>query len=179
MSRVGKRPVPIPDKVKVVCDGGQITVTGPKGDLSREMNADVALAIKDGVVSVVTSGGGRRATAMQGLTRTLVANMIIGVTQGFQRVLEVNGVGYRVDLKSNVLTFTLGYSHPIVYKLPDGITATVEKDRVVLSGIDKELLGAAAATIRGFRKPEPYKGKGIKYVEERIRRKVGKSGAKQ
>ncbi|MDY6837954.1 MAG: 50S ribosomal protein L6 [Thermodesulfobacteriota bacterium] len=179
MSRVGNRPVPIPDKVKVVSDGRKVTVTGPKGDLSREMNAEVGLAIKDGVVSVMKSGNSKKATAMQGLTRTLVANMIAGVTQGFERVLEVNGVGYRVDLKSNVLTFTLGYSHPIVYKLPDGITATVEKDRVVLSGIDKELLGAAAATIRSFRKPEPYKGKGIKYVEERIRRKVGKSGAKQ
>jgi len=179
MSRVGKRPVPIPDKVKVVCEGRKVTVTGPKGDLSREMSPEVALAIEDGVVTVVASGGSKNATALQGLTRTLVANMITGVTQGFRRVLEINGVGYRVDLKSDVLTFTLGYSHPVVYKLPAGVTASVEKDRVVLSGIDKELLGGAAATIRGFRKPEPYKGKGIKYAEEHIRRKVGKSGAKQ
>jgi large subunit ribosomal protein L6 len=143
------------------------------------MDSGVGLAIKDGVVSVVSSGGGKKAAALQGLTRTLVANMISGVTQGFERVLEINGVGYRVDLKSNVLTFTLGYSHPVEYRLPDGITATVEKNRVILSGVDKELLGSAAAKIRSFRKPEPYKGKGIKYIEEHIRRKVGKSGAKQ
>jgi large subunit ribosomal protein L6 len=105
--------------------------------------------------------------------------MVTGVTQGFERVLEIVGVGYRVDLKSNVLTFVIGYSHPVVYRLPDGITASVGKNRVVLAGIDKELLGSTAATIRSFRKPEPYKGKGIKYAEERIRRKVGKSGAKQ
>jgi large subunit ribosomal protein L6 len=104
--------------------------------------------------------------------------MIHGVTQGFERILEIVGVGYRVSLKSDVLTFALGYSHPIVYSLPSGITASVDKSRVVLSGIDKELLGATAAIIRGFRKPEPYKGKGIKYAEERIRRKVGKTGAK-
>ncbi len=117
-------------------------------------------------------------SAIQGLTRTLVSNMITGVTQGFERVLEIIGVGYRVELNSNVLTFALGYSQPVVYHLPDGITATVGKSRVVLAGIDKEVLGSTAAIIRGFRKPEPYKGKGIKYVEERIRRKVGKSGAK-
>jgi large subunit ribosomal protein L6 len=104
--------------------------------------------------------------------------MITGVTRGFERVLEIHGVGYRVDLKSNVLTLSLGYSHPVVYKLPEGVSASVEKTRIVLSGIDKELLGSTAATIRGFRKPEPYKGKGIKYAEERIRRKVGKSAAK-
>ncbi len=179
MSRVGKRPVPIPDKVKVAFEDGKITVKGPKGVLSRLISPDVDLAVEDDFVKVVTSGNSQKSTAMQGLTRTLVANMIAGVTQGFQRVLEVNGVGYRVDLKANVLTFALGYSHPVVYKLPDGVTASAEKNRVVLAGIDKELLGSAAATIRGFRKPEPYKGKGIKYAEEHIRRKVGKSGAKQ
>ncbi len=178
MSRVGKRPVPIPDKVKVDFKGRTLSVKGPKGDLSRVIDDDVKLAVKDGLVYVI-SGNSKKTTALQGLTRTLVANMVTGVTQGFERVLEIVGVGYRVDLKSNVLTFVIGYSHPVVYRLPDGITASVGKNRVVLAGIDKELLGSTAATIRSFRKPEPYKGKGIKYAEERIRRKVGKSGAKQ
>jgi large subunit ribosomal protein L6 len=179
MSRVGKRPVPIPDKVKVDFKGRTLSVKGPKGDLSRVIDDDVKLAVKDGLVYVIPSGNSKKTTALQGLTRTLVANMVTGVTQGFERVLEIVGVGYRVDLKSNILTFVIGYSHPVVYRLPDGITASVGKNRVVLAGIDKELLGSTAATIRGFRKPEPYKGKGIKYAEERIRRKVGKSGAKQ
>ena len=178
MSRVGKRPVPIPDNVKVSYKGRKLSVKGPKGDLSRLIHDDADLTIKDGSIYVVMSGKSKNAGGLQGLTRTLVANMICGVTQGFERILEIVGVGYRVDLKSNVLTFALGYSHPVVYKLPEGITASVDKSRVVLNGIDKELLGATAATIRGFRKPEPYKGKGIKYAEERIRRKVGKSGAK-
>lgn len=178
MSRVGKRPVPIPDSVNVSCEGRNLTVNGPKGDLSRLIHGDAELNIEDGFVNVTVSGENKKASAIQGLTRTLVMNMILGVTQEFERVLELIGVGYRVDLKSNVLTFALGYSHPVVYKLPDGITASVDKSRVVLRGIDKELLGATAAIIRGFRKPEPYKGKGIKYAEERIRRKVGKSGAK-
>ncbi len=178
MSRVGKRPVPIPDNVKVAYKEQTLTVNGPKGVLSRPIHQDVQLAIKDDSVRVTPLNDGKKATAIQGLTRTLVANMIVGVTQGFQRVLEINGVGYRVDLKSSVLTLTLGYSHPVVYKLPDGVTASVEKSRITLDGIDKELLGSVAATIRAFRKPEPYKGKGIKYVEEHIRRKVGKSGAK-
>jgi large subunit ribosomal protein L6 len=181
MSRVGKQPVPIPDKVKVVYKGRTLSVKGPKGDLSRVIHedVDVRLAVKEGLIHVLPFRHGKKTRALQGLTRTLVANMVTGVTQGFERVLEIIGVGYRVDLKSNVLTFVIGYSHPVVYRLPDGITATVGKTRVVLAGIDKELLGSTAATIRSFRKPEPYKGKGIKYAEERIRRKVGKSGAKE
>jgi large subunit ribosomal protein L6 len=179
MSRVGKRPVPIPDKVKVDFKGRTLSVKGPKGDLSRVIDGDVKLAVKEGLVNVIPSGNSKKTAALQGLTRTLVANMVTGVTQGFERVLEIVGVGYRVDLKSNVLTFVIGYSHPVVYRLPDGITASVRKNRVVLAGVDKELLGSTAAKIRSFRKPEPYKGKGIKYAEERIRRKVGKSGAKQ
>jgi large subunit ribosomal protein L6 len=120
----------------------------------------------------------KKSVALQGLTRTLVANMVEGVTRGFERVLEIVGVGYRVELKSNVLTLALGYSHPVVYTLPDGISAAVDKNKVTLSGVDKELLGATAAKIRSFKKPEPYKGKGIKYIEEQIKRKVGKTGAK-
>ncbi len=177
MSRVGKQPIAIPDSVTVVYDGQQVSVKGPKGGLSRPIHNEVKLDVKDGFVHVRPTAT-KRSPALQGLTRTLVANMVAGVTKGFERALEINGVGYRVSMKSNVLTFALGYSHPIVYKLPDGVSASADKSKIVLSSIDKELLGSTAAVIRGFRKPEPYKGKGIKYVEERIRRKVGKSGAK-
>lgn len=178
MSRVGKRPIPIPDDVSVAYDSHRLKVKGPKGELSRLIHADVDLGVKEGFIHVIPSGKMKRVRALQGLTRTLVANMMVGVTHGFQRVLEVNGVGYRVDLKSNVLTLSLGFSHPVTYRLPEGISASVEKNRIVLSGIDKELLGATAASIRRFRGPEPYKGKGIKYVEENIKRKAGKSVAK-
>jgi large subunit ribosomal protein L6 len=177
MSRVGKRPVAIPDGVKVSYQDRKLSVKGPKGDLSRSINHDVELDIKDSRIYVTVSEG-VKGTAMQGLTRTLVANMLKGVTKGFERVLEIIGVGYRVEMKSDVLTFALGYSHPVVFKLPGGITALIDKSKVTLSGIDKELLGATAAKIRAFRSPEPYKGKGIKYAEEHIRRKVGKTGAK-
>jgi large subunit ribosomal protein L6 len=178
MSRVGKQPIPIPDGVKVTYSDRLVKVKGPKGELSREIHPDVDLGIKDNTVQVILNSSVKRARALQGLTRTLVANMIAGTTNGFERVLEVNGVGYRVELKSDVLTMSLGYSHPVVYKLPKGISASVEKNKIVLSGIDKELLGATAAAVRKFRSPEPYKGKGIKYVEEHIRRKVGKSAGK-
>ncbi|UCD87929.1 MAG: 50S ribosomal protein L6 [Desulfobacterales bacterium] len=178
MSRVGKRPIPIPDNVNVAYDSHRLRVKGPKGELSRIIHAEVDLGVKEGLIHVIPSGKMKRVRALQGLTRTLIANMIVGVTQGFQRVLEVNGVGYRVDLKSNVLTLSLGFSHPVTYKLPEGISASVDKNRIVLSGIDKELLGATAASIRRFRGPEPYKGKGVKYVEEQIKRKAGKSAAK-
>jgi large subunit ribosomal protein L6 len=177
MSRVGKRPVAIPEGVKVSYQDRTLSVKGPKGDMSRSINQDVELDIKDGRIYITVSEG-VKGTAMQGLTRTLVANMLKGVTKGFERVLEIVGVGYRVEMKSDVLTFALGYSHPVVFKLPGGVTALVDKSKVTLSGIDKELLGATAAKIRAFRSPEPYKGKGIKYAEEHIRRKVGKTGAK-
>jgi large subunit ribosomal protein L6 len=179
MSRIGKRPIPIPDSVQVTYDSRWLKVKGPKGELSRVIHPDVDLGVQDDLIHVIPSGKMKQTTAMQGLTRTLVANMIVGVTQGFERGLEVIGVGYRVTLTSDVLTLTLGYSHPVVYKLPKGISASVDKkNRIVLSGIDKELLGATAATIRELRRPEPYKGKGIRYVEEQIRRKVGKSAGK-
>jgi large subunit ribosomal protein L6 len=178
MSRVGNQPIPIPDGVKVTYNSRSLKVKGPKGELSRDINPNVDLGVNDDFINVIPSGM-KQARAMQGLTRTLVANMMVGVTQGFERGLEVIGVGYRVALKENVLTLTLGYSHPVVYKLPEGISASIDKkNKIVLSGIDKELLGVTAATIREFRRPEPYKGKGIKYVEEQIRRKVGKSAGK-
>lgn len=178
MSRIGKRPVEIPDKVQVVYENRRITVRGPKGELSREVHPDMDLNVQDKVIHVVASGESKKMGALHGLTRSLVANMVTGATQGFERVLEVNGVGYRAEVKSDVLTLSLGYSHPVVYQLPKGVSASAEKNRIILSGIDKELLGSTAATIREFRKPEPYKGKGIKYAEEQIRRKVGKSAGK-
>lgn len=178
MSRVGKQPIPIPDDVKISYKGRKVTVNGPKGELSRRIHEDVDLHMEDGSVHVIPVGKGKKVEAVRGLTRSLVANMVNGVCHGFQRTLEISGVGFRVDLKSDVLTFALGYSRPVVYKLPKGITATVEKNSVVLNGIDKELLGETAATIRSFKKPEPYKGKGIKYAGEQVKRKVGKAGAK-
>lgn len=178
MSRIGKRPVPIPDKVQVTCNQGRLTVKGPKGELSRAIHPDVTVDVRDGLIHVVPSCNTPQSRGLHGLTRTLVANMIVGTTQGFERVLEVNGVGYRAEVKSDVLTLSLGFSHPVVYRLPKGISASADKGKIVLSGIDKELLGSTAATIRAFRRPEPYKGKGIKYLEEHIRRKVGKSAGK-
>jgi large subunit ribosomal protein L6 len=176
MSRVGKRPIPIPDKVSVVYESHRLKVKGPKGELSRVLNADVDLSVRDGIIEVIAPGKVKQPGALQGLTRTLVSN--VGVTQGFERALDVTGVGYRVELKSDVLTMSLGFSHPVVYKLPKGVSASVEKNRIVLSGIDKEVLGSTAATISKVRGPEPYKGKGIKYAEEQIKRKVGKTAGK-
>lgn len=179
MSRIGKMPVSIPDTVKATYKDHNITVKGKKGELSRPIHPAINLAIEGDKITVTPANSSNAAKALHGLTRTLVANMVTGVTKGFERSLEINGVGYRVDLKGDTLTFNIGYSHPIVYKLPEGINATVEKqNKITLAGIDKELLGLIAAKIRGFRKPEPYKGKGIKYSQEYIRKKAGKSGAK-
>jgi large subunit ribosomal protein L6 len=178
MSRIGRKPISIPDKVNVSFGNGQLKIKGPKGELSRVIHPDVDLDVRDGFIHVVPANDATKTRALQGLTRTLVSNMITGTTAGFERVLEINGVGYRAEAKSSVLTLTVGYSHPVVFNLPKGVEASVDRSRIILSGIDKELLGATAATIRAFRKPEPYKGKGIKYVEEHIRRKVGKSAGK-
>ncbi len=179
MSRIGKMPVPIPESVEVNYKDHNITVKGKNGKLSRAIHPAVDLKIEDDKIIVTPGNSSNKVKALHGLTRTLVANMVAGVTRGFERVLEINGVGYRADSKGDTLTFNIGYSHPVVYKLPEGINATVEKQtKIILSGIDKELLGLTAAKVRSFRKPEPYKGKGIKYAEERIRKKAGKSGAK-
>ena len=178
MSRIGKKPIVIPAGVKVALAEGNISVQGPNGKLAREINSGVLVNVEADAVSV-RSGEDQNNTALQGLTRTLIANMVEGVTKGFQKVLEINGVGYRADLKGAVLNLSLGYSHPIEYSLPEGINAEVEKQtKVTIKGIDKELVGATAAKIRSFRRPEPYKGKGIKYADERIIRKAGKTGKK-
>ncbi len=179
MSRVGKKPILIPDKTKVLCEDGIVTVEGQKGALTRPVNPLINLEIKDGVVNVIMKEDGRVSRSMQGLTRSLVANMVIGVNKGFERVLEINGIGYRATLSGNRIVFNLGYSHPIDFDLPKGISASIEKNNIIkLSGIDKEQLGQISAAIRRLRPPEPYKGKGIKYAEEYIHKKAGKTGTK-
>jgi large subunit ribosomal protein L6 len=179
MSRIGKKPIPIPEKVKFSLSGDLITVQGAKGKLTHSLHPSVELRIEGGVVTVSKKTEDKKTDALQGLTRSLVANMVTGVDAGFQRILEVNGIGYRAAVTGNVLALSLGYSHPINFDLPDGIGATVDKtNAITLSGIDKELLGRTAAKIRQLRPPEPYKGKGIKYAEEHIQRKAGKTGTK-
>ncbi len=180
MSRVGKKPIPISDKTKISYKDKVITVNGEKGTLVRSIHPAVDLKMEDGFISInIIDNDDRKADSLQGLTRSLVANMVTGVTSGFERVLQINGIGYRAALKGNTIVFNLGYSHPINFDLPDGISAVIEKNNIIkLSGIDKEKLGMVSASIRRLRPPEPYKGKGIKYAEERIQRKAGKTGTK-
>ena len=177
MSRIGKKPIQIPDKTKISYKDRVIKVEGEKGMLQRTVHPAVDLVIEDGYLNVVTIDDDRDSRAYQGLVRALIANMVTGVSKGFERVLEINGIGYRAEAKGKSITLNLGYSHPIDFELPEGITATVDKNAIKLSGIDKELLGHTAATIRSLRPPEPFKGKGIKYAEEYIQRKAGKTGA--
>jgi large subunit ribosomal protein L6 len=179
MSRIGKKPIPIPDKTKVTFKEGVVTVQGKNGTLSQAVHNDVELKINNDVINVIPADQNRKTVALQGMTRSIVGSMVIGVSQGFERILEINGIGYRAEAKGKSIVFSLGYSHPIDFPLPDGIHATVEKNNVVkLTGIDKQLLGQTAARIRQLRPPEPYKGKGIKYAEEHIIRKAGKTGTK-
>ncbi len=179
MSRVGQKPIPIPESVKISYKNKLVAVSGEKGALQRSVHAAVDLEIKDGVVNIVMISNDRSSRAVQGLTRSLVANMVTGVTNGFERVLEINGIGYRAILNGRCIELNLGYSHPVNFDLPEGISATVERNNVIkLYGIDKEKLGQTASSIRRLRPPEPYKGKGIKYAEEKIRKKAGKTGTK-
>jgi large subunit ribosomal protein L6 len=179
MSRVGKKPIAIPDKAKINYKDGVISVQGDKGKLERTIHPSIDLKIGDGSIQVFMIKETRVNRALQGMTRSLVANMVNGVTKGFDRVLEINGIGYRAELKGKTIVLNLGYSHPINFDLPDGISAAIDKNTIIkLSGIDKELLGQTAASIRRLRPPEPYKGKGIKYAEEYIHRKAGKTGTK-
>ena len=177
MSRIGKKPIAIPKGVSVTISGDEVKVKGPKGQLSRSLPPLIKAKVEGDLVVVEKASKDRRAGAMHGLGRTLINNMVLGVNQGYTRVLEVNGVGYRADVRKDCIHLALGYSHPIEVMLPPGVEAKVEKNRIHLSSIDKEVLGQLAAVIRDQRPPEPYKGKGIKYVEEQIRRKVGKAGA--
>ncbi|MEX2295243.1 MAG: 50S ribosomal protein L6 [Gemmatimonadota bacterium] len=176
MSRIGKRPVEVPKGVEVRLDRGSVHVKGPKGALSLEVHSEMQVGIADGEVTVARPSEETRHKALHGLTRTLIANMIEGVTQGFSRKLEIQGVGYRAEKKGNGITLHLGYSHPIAFPAPAGIDLQVPvPTEVVVNGMDKALVGQVAAEIRGFRPPEPYKGKGVRYVGEQVRRKAGKT----
>ena len=176
MSRVGKKPIPIPEKTKVTYKDRVFAAEGEKGTLTRSVHPLIDLSIVDDTITVSIAHKDRSSGAMQGMTRSLIANMVAGVSKGFERKLEINGIGYRAALKGRSIDFNLGYSHPIQFDLPDGITAEVEGNTAItLLGIDKEKLGHTAAAIRRLRPPEPYKGKGIKYVEEHIQRKAGKT----
>lgn len=177
MSRIGKAPIAVPNGVDVTIDGQSVKVQGPKGELSRSVS-DLVSVRRDGDVLVVErSGDDRDARAQHGLVRSLIQNMVTGVTEGFQKDLEIVGVGYRAQAKGRGLELSLGFSHPVVVDAPDGITFNVPlPTRIEVHGIDKQLVGQVAANIREWRKPEPYKGKGVRYVDEHVRRKAGKAG---
>lgn len=179
MSRIGKLPIEIPSGVKVTISGLEVRIEGPKGNLSRTIMDGVIVSVEEKTLSVVRKDDSIIARSAHGLVRTLLNNMVTGVTKGFEKALEINGVGYRAEAKGDVLNLSLGYSHPINYELPKGITVEVDKmTKILVKGIDKELVGQVAAKIRDFRGPEPYKGKGIKYADETILRKAGKTGKK-
>ncbi len=179
MSRIGKNPVPIPDKVNVTLDGLAVTVKGPKGELKRTLPIGVSVSKVDNSIVVAPTSTKRTSRERHGLCRTLVSNMVIGVSEGYSKKLEIVGVGSRALVKGKTLVVSAGYSHPVEMVPPEGITFTVENNtNVTVSGTDKELVGNEAAKIRAIRPPEPYKGKGIKYAGERILRKAGKSGKK-
>lgn len=175
MSRIGKLPVTIPAGVNVNISGLDVTVKGPLGQLSRTFKG-VMIAQKDSAIEVKPASGSRQDRAFWGLTRSLLNNMVLGVSSGFKRELQINGVGYRAEVKGNAVVFNLGHSHPIEFPMPEGVKIQVEKQTTVfVSGIDKQAVGQTAARIRALRPPEPYKGKGVKYAEETIRRKAGKA----
>jgi large subunit ribosomal protein L6 len=179
MSRIGKRPVPIPKGVTLAIDGQTVKVKGPKGELSRTVHPEMQLAMAEGHLTVTRPSEETRHKALHGLTRTLIANMVEGVEKGYQKILEIQGVGYKAELNKTGLNVVVGYSHPVTYKAPEGITFAVTNNTLVtISGPNKELVGQVAAEIRQIRPPEPYKGKGIRYQGERVRRKAGKTGAK-
>jgi large subunit ribosomal protein L6 len=179
MSRIGKAPIPVPDKVTVSLNGLDVTVKGPKGELSRTLPEGVSISQEGTTIVVTPSGDNRRSRERHGLCRTLVANMVEGVSQGFSRKLEITGVGYRAAVQGKKLVVSAGYSHPVELVPPEGISFAVEGNTtVVVSGANKELVGNEAAKVRAIRPPEPYKGKGIKYEGERILRKAGKTGKK-
>lgn len=180
MSRIGRAPITIPAGVTVkVEEGNKVTVKGPKGELSRTLHQDMNIKIEENVLTVERPSDNKDHRSLHGLTRTLINNMVVGVTEGFAKTLEINGVGYRAQLQGKNLNLSLGFSHPVVVEPPAGIKFEAPSaTKIIVSGIDKEIVGAIAAKIRDYRRPEPYKGKGIKYEGEFVRRKVGKAGAK-
>ena len=180
MSRIGRMPIAVPAGVTVViAENNKVTVTGPKGTLERVLPAEMEIKLEESEVIVSRPNDLKRMKSLHGLTRTLINNMIVGVTEGYQKVLEINGVGYRAAKQGTTLTLSLGYSHPVVMEDPEGVESILEgQNKIIVKGIDKEKVGQYAAEIREKRAPEPYKGKGIKYADEVIRRKVGKTGKK-
>ncbi len=179
MSRIGKKPVQLPDKVQVALNGDVISVKGPKGSLERKVHPAVKINIDDGVITFDTDQNDKKKVALQGLFRSLVSNMVTGVTKGYEKKLVLSGIGYRAETKGQAIILNIGYSNPVEFKISDGIKVEVEKNtQVTLSGINKELVGQVAANIRDLRPPEPYKGKGIMYADERIIRKAGKTAGK-
>ncbi|NER79216.1 MAG: 50S ribosomal protein L6 [Leptolyngbya sp. SIO1D8] len=179
MSRIGKKPIPIPGKVTVTIDGQVVTIKGPKGELSRSLPSGVVVGQEGDTIVVQRQDESRKARERHGLCRTLIANMVEGVSNGFQKRLEIQGVGYRAQVQGRNLNMSLGYSHPVVFEPPEGIQFAVESNtNVIVSGIDKEVVGNIASKIRAARPPEPYKGKGVRYAGEQIRRKAGKAGKK-
>lgn len=178
MSRVGKNPITIPSGVDVKIQGTLVSVKGPKGKLEWSYPGEMKVSMKDKQINVERPSDAKPHRALHGTVRSIIANMVTGASAGYQRVLEINGVGYRAQVQGSKISFTLGYSHPVEYSLPDGITAQVDKKQTLLTleGIDKQLIGQVAANIRSLRPPNVYKGKGIKYAEERIKMKVGKAG---
>ncbi|MFB2571995.1 50S ribosomal protein L6 [Micrococcus sp. IITD107] len=176
MSRIGRLPITVPAGVDVTIDGATVSVKGPKGQLTHEVAQPIAVALEGGTLTVSRPDDERESRSLHGLTRTLISNMILGVTDGYEKQLEVVGTGYRVQAKGQDLEFALGYSHPVPVKCPEGITFKVEGNKVTVSGIDKQQVGEIAANIRKLRRPDPYKGKGVRYAGEQIRRKAGKAG---
>jgi len=178
MSRIGKNPIPIPQGVEVKLDGSTLEVKGPKGSLTHIIPEGISLQIEDGIISVKRNGDAKRIRSLHGLTRTLIANMVTGVTQGFEKRLEIVGIGYRANLQARTLQLSLGYSHPVIYSIPENIEVVVERQtNITVKGIDKQHVGSVAAEIRSFKPPDPYKGKGIRYANEYVRLKVGKAKA--
>ena len=178
MSRIGKLPIQIPEKVKVTLGNSEVIVEGPKGKMTVPTRKEMKITVADGHITVTRPDDSISSRSLHGLTRTLIANAVKGVTVGFEDILEINGVGYRAEMKGNTLILNLGFSHQIDFPIPDGIHCEVDKQtRVIIKGADKALVGQISAKIRGFKKTEPYNGKGVKYADEQPRRKVGKQGA--
>ena len=179
MSRIGKAPITVPSGVDVAVEGQQVTVKGPKGTLSHTVDEPIRVSVDDGVISVARPDDERDNRALHGLSRSLLNNLVQGVSQGYERKLEIHGVGYRVQLQGSTLVFALGFSHPVVFPIPEGIKVAVDAkaNRLTVSGIDRQRVGQVAAEIRSLRKPDPYKQKGIRYVGEILKKKAGKAGA--
>ncbi len=178
MSRIGNQPIPVPSGVSVKIDGQHVTVKGSKGQLELDVLENIEVVLEDGIISLNNRIESRKVNAFRGLTRSLINNMVIGVDKGFQKSLLIEGVGYKASTSGNELTLNVGYSNPVAFTIPKGVSATVDGNKITLEAIDKDLLGLTAAKIRQVRKPEPYKGKGIRYEDEQVQRKDGKSGAK-